>query len=134
MKGYLLDTCICVFLFRNKFGIDEKLKKISFSNCYISEITLAELRYGAYKSNQTEKNLVLIERFAEKVNIVPFSETIDFYAKEKNRLNKQGTPIEDFDLLIASAAHCRELRLVTDNLKHFKNINGIEIENWVERS
>lgn len=78
--------------------------------------------------------MALIERFAEKVNIVPFSETIDFYAKEKNRLNKQGTPIEDFDLLIASAAYCRELRLITDNLKHFKNINGIEIENWVERT
>jgi tRNA(fMet)-specific endonuclease VapC len=133
MNGYLLDTCICVFLFRNKFDIEKKLNQIGFSDCYVSEVTLAELRYGAYKSNRTEHNLDLIERFAEKVNIVPFAETIDFYANEKNRLNKQGTPIEDFDLLIASAAYVRNLKLVTDNLKHFKNVQGLVVENWVER-
>ena len=55
------------------------------------------------------------------------------YANEKNRLNKQGTPIEDFDLLIASAAYVRNLKLVTDNLKHFKNVQGLVVENWVER-
>ncbi len=133
MNGYLLDTCICVFLFRNKYDIAKRLNQIGYKDCYVSEVTLAELRYGAYKSDRTEQNLDLIERFSEKVNIVPFAETIDFYAKEKNRLNKQGTPIEDFDLLIASAASVRKLTLVTDNLKHFKNVQGIVIENWVAR-
>lgn len=133
MNGYLLDTCICVFLFRNKYNVEEKLNQIGYKDCYVSEVTLAELHYGAYKSDRTEQNLDLIERFSEKVNIVPFVETIDFYAKEKNRLNKQGTPIEDFDLLIASAASARKLTLVTDNLKHFKNVQGIVVENWVVR-
>jgi len=133
MNGYLLDTCICVFLFRNKYNIEKRLNQIGYKDCYVSEVTLAELRYGAYKSDRTEQNLDLIERFSEKVNIVPFAETIDFYAKEKNRLNKQGTPIEDFDLLIASAASSRKLTLVTDNLKHFKNVQGIVVENWVVR-
>ena len=133
MNGYLLDTCICVFLFRNKYNIEKRLNQIGYKDCYVSEVTLAELRYGAYKSDRTEQNLDLIERFSEKVNIVPFAETIDFYAKEKNRLNKQGTPIEDFDLLIASAASSRKLTLVTDNLKHFKNVQGIVVENWVAR-
>jgi len=133
MNGYLLDTCICVFLFRNKYNIEKRLNQIGYKDCYVSEVTLAELRYGAYKSDRTEQNLDLIERFSEKVNIVPFAETIDFYAKEKNRLNKQGTPIEDFDLLIASAAYSRKLTLVTDNQKHFKNVQGIVVENWVVR-
>ena len=133
MNGYLLDTCICVFLFRNKYNIEKRLNQIGYKDCYVSEVTLAELRYGAYKSDRTEQNLDLIERFSEKVNIVPFAETIDFYAKEKNRLNKQGTPIEDFDLLIASAAYSRKLTLVTDNLKHFKNVQGIVVETWVVR-
>ena len=133
MNSYLLDTCICVFLFRNKYNIEKRLNQIGYKDCYVSEVTLAELRYGAYKSDRTEQNLDLIERFSEKVNIVPFAETIDFYAKEKNRLNKQGTPIEDFDLLIASAASSRKLTLVTDNLKHFKNVQGIVVENWVVR-
>lgn len=133
MNGYLLDTCICVFLFRNKYNIEKRLNQIGYKDCYVSEVTLAELRYGAYKSDRTEQNLDLIERFSEKVNVVPFVETIDFYAKEKNRLNKQGTPIEDFDLLIASAAVARKLTLVTDNLKHFKNVQGIVVENWAVR-
>lgn len=75
----------------------------------------------------------MLDAFVEKVNVIPFLETIDFYAREKNRLSKQGTPVEDFDLLIASAACCRGLTLVTDNIKHFKNIKDLEIENWVER-
>lgn len=45
----------------------------------------------------------------------------------------QGTPIDDFDLLIGAAAVQQDLILVTDNIKHFKNIQGLAIENWVER-
>ena len=71
MNGYLLDTCICVFLFRNKYDIAKRLNQIGYKDCYVSEVTLAELRYGAYKSDRTEQNLDLIERFSEKVNI-PF--------------------------------------------------------------
>lgn len=133
MKRYLLDTCICVFLFRQKFGIAEKLSKLNSTQCYISEVTIAELKYGAYKSNRIEENLKLIDELIEKVNIVPFAESIDIYAKEKNRLRAQGTPIDDFDLLIASSAIQTNAILVTDNTKHFVNIDGLTLENWVER-
>ncbi len=133
MKRYLLDTCICVFLFRQKHDIAKKLASIDSSRCFVSDVTIAELKYGAYKSNRTKENLELIEQFVSKVNVVPFAETVDFFAQEKNRLRSLGTPIEDFDLLIASAACTRNLVLVTDNLKHFANIEGLVIENWVER-
>lgn len=91
------------------------------------------MKYGAYKSNRPKENLNLIDRFISKVNIVPFAESVDFFAQEKNRLRSLGTPVEDFDLLIASAACSRNLILVTDNLKHFVNVKGLVIENWVER-
>lgn len=133
MKRYLLDTCICVFLFRQKFGIAEKLSKLNSTQCYISEVTIAELKFGAYKSNRIEENLRLIDELIEKVNIVPFAESIDIYAKEKNRLRAQGTPIDDFDLLIASSAIQTNAILITDNTKHFVNIDGLTFENWVER-
>lgn len=133
MKRYLLDTCICVFLFRQKYGIAEKLSELQPSQCYISEITIAELRYGAYKSNRVEENLQLIDELVAAVNIVPFAESIDVFAKEKVRLLSQGTPIDDFDLLIGAAAIQQDLILVTDNVKHFKNIRELVIENWVER-
>jgi tRNA(fMet)-specific endonuclease VapC len=133
MEGYLLDTCICAFILRKKYGIKEKLDQLSASQCFISEVTFAELKYGAYKSGRAEENLTLIENMLSKINIVPFVESIDFYAKEKTRLTSQGLPIDDFDLLIAAAAQARNLVLVTDNLKHFQRIDGITIENWVKR-
>ena len=67
----------------------------------------------------------MIDRFIRLINIVPFTDSIEFYAQEKNRLRSLGVSIEDFDLLIGSA--------VTDNVKHFANIKGLAIENWVKR-
>lgn len=81
----------------------------------------------------TKENLESIEQFISEINVVTFAESIDFFAKEKNRLCLLGTPIEDFDLFIASAALSNDLILVTDNLKHFVNIEGLSIENWVIR-
>lgn len=133
MRRYLLDTSICVFLFRDKYGIEKRLDSIGASQCYVSEVTIAELTYGAYKSNRVEYNLNMINRFVSSVHVVPFIDAIDFYAREKNRLRAMGTPVEDFDLLIASAAASHDLVLVTDNLKHFRNISGLQVENWVNR-
>lgn len=133
MKGYLLDTCICVFLFRRKHGIDKRLKGIDVRKCYISEVTIAELKYGAYKSDRVAENLLLIENLISRVNVVNFAESIDFFARKKNDLRKKGLTIEDFDLLIASAAITKNLVLVTDNTKHFQRIEGLTLENWVER-
>lgn len=133
MKGYLLDTNICVFLFRKQFDIEERLNAVGLKNCFISEVTIAELMYGAYKSNRIEENETLVRHFIERVKIVSFAESIMNYAKDKNTLRGNGTPIDDFDLLIAASAKSRNLILVTDNIKHFKNIPNLTIENWVER-
>lgn len=133
MKGYLLDTNICVFLFRKQFDIEERLNAVGLKNCFISEVTIAELMYGAYKSNRIEENETLVRHFIERVKIVSFAESIMHYAKDKNTLRANGTPIDDFDVLIAASAKARNLVLVTDNIKHFKNIPNLSIENWVER-
>jgi len=47
MEKFLLDTNICVFFLKGKFNLNEQLKKDGLQNCCISEITLAELKYGA---------------------------------------------------------------------------------------
>ncbi|MBR1465800.1 MAG: type II toxin-antitoxin system VapC family toxin [Bacteroidaceae bacterium] len=132
MKGYLLDTSICVFLFRKHPKVTEQLNKIGYSRCFISDIVLAELRYGAYKSDFVEDNLKLIDNFVKKVHVLPFADCIDVYAKEKVRLKKIGRPIEEFDLLIGCAAKTAGLTVVTHNLKHFSHIEGIDMEDWVE--
>ena len=91
------------------------------------------MKFGAYKSELCEQNLLIIKELVSKIDIVPFIEGIDIYGKDKVMLQRKGAPIEDFDLLIAYAVKARDLTLVTDNVKHFKGIEGLRIENWVER-
>lgn len=133
MKGYLLDTSIIVFLFRDKYDVASKLDAVGLENCYISEITIAELQAGVEKSSSKRFNQTMLDKFVQIINVIPFSSVIKRYAIEKVATDKQGTPVADFDLLIACSALENNLVMVTDNVKHFAPIPGIEIENWIER-
>jgi len=133
MQGHLLDTNICVFYIRGKYALNKKLEIIGLNNCYISEITLAELKYGAECSNKVAENKALIDEFAKEINVLPISDSFDVYATEKAKLRKTGNLIDDFDLLIAATAISNQLILVTDNTKHFNRIGAVIIENWIER-
>jgi len=92
-----------------------------------------ELRFGAYKSEKKEENLRTVNDFISKVSVVPFAETIDAFCQEKLRLKRLGTPIEDYDLFIGCAAKVAGLTLVTDNVQHLSRIEGLQIENWIQR-
>jgi predicted nucleic acid-binding protein len=68
---YLLDTNICIYFFKGQFGLIEKMRNIGFHNFAISEITLAELIYGAEKSQRRIDNLCLInEDFRKFIELV----------------------------------------------------------------
>ena len=130
---YLLDTNICVHFLRGKFGMIEKFLEIGTENFAISEITFAELVFGAENSSNPKKNLELIEVFTNQIVILPIFNAIYLYGKEKTRLRSKGLMISDFDLLIGCTAVDREMVMVTENLKEFERISGIKIENWVRR-
>ncbi|MBK8672430.1 MAG: hypothetical protein IPN93_05425 [Bacteroidetes bacterium] len=49
MKKYLLDTNICAYFLNGKFDLEVKIDKVGFENCVVSEITIAELKYGVEK-------------------------------------------------------------------------------------
>lgn len=131
---YLLDTNICIHFFRGKYNLDSRFKEVGISNCSISEITLAELIYGAENSSNKEKNLKLIESFIKNLTIIPIIDCIYFYGSEKARLRKAGIMISDFDLLIGATAVSGDFIMVTENLNEFQRIEGINIENWIKRS
>ena len=130
---YLLDTNICVFILRQKYGVGERMLQAGVSNCFISELTYAELLYGAECSDNPEKNKTLISRFLSRIRVVPIKDAIPLFAKEKARLRKDGTLVEDFDLLIGTTAVKEGLTMVTENTRHFQNIDGIQLDNWVVR-
>ena len=133
MKGFLLDTNICIFALRDKYGVNERLEEVGRDQCYVADVTVMELRFGAYKSGKKEENLRIVNDFVSKVNVVPFADAIDAFCQEKLRLQSLGTSIEDYDLFIGCAAKVAGLTMVTDNVQHLSRIEGLQIENWIQR-
>ncbi|MBK7427514.1 MAG: type II toxin-antitoxin system VapC family toxin [Saprospiraceae bacterium] len=130
MRQYLLDTNICIYYMKGLFDLDKKFASVKIENCFISEITLAELKFGVENSKAPAKNQKALDNFLTGIQILPIFEAIDTYAKEKARLRKSGRTVDDFDLLIGSTSVAFELTLVTNNTKHFENIKNIKLENW----
>ena len=131
---YLLDTNICVFFLRGKFNLDEIIKQKGKENCFISKITVFELRFGAENSDNPEKSHKAVDLFVNGISIIPIYSSIKKYAKEKVRLRKSGKPINDeFDLLIGVTASENKLVLVTDNERDFENLENLTIENWFRK-
>lgn len=136
MKRYLLDTNICIFLLRGQYDIAKRLDKVGLENCYISEITEAELKYGAELGRRKglKQRTEQLQEFLASIQVLPIGDAIDLYASEKARLRLAGTPVDDdFDLLIGSTAIVNDMVMVTENFKHFKHFADIRLENWVER-
>lgn len=137
MKKYLLDTNICIYYLKKQFDLDKKIIQVGFENCYISEITLAELLFGVenaeeeYKERNLNKYKELEELFEERV--IPIRDAFELYAIHRAKLKKTGKQIGDFDTLIAATALAHEMILVTRNVKHFERIEGLEIENWIDK-
>jgi tRNA(fMet)-specific endonuclease VapC len=131
---YLLDTSICVFFLRGKLKLDELIHEKGRENCFISEITVIELRYGAENSDNPLKSNKAVDNFLSGISIIPIYGSIRRYAKEKVRLKKLGKPMHDeFDLLIGVTSIENKLILVTDNVKDFERLEGIKVENWFKR-
>jgi tRNA(fMet)-specific endonuclease VapC len=130
LKRYLIDTNIAIYFLNGKYGMKEKLNTIAPRSIYISEITVAELKFGVENSDRIEENKQSLYKFLLDIEVLPIYHSIDLYAKEKARLRKQGISLDDFDLLIAATSITHNLIMVTNNTKHFKNVSQIILEDW----
>ncbi len=129
---YLLDTNICIYLLNGNAALNEKVANIGISSLSITNSVLAELYFGAFNSRRTAENLDRIKRFKKNLNIMPDSEaSAEIFGRIKSNLKSKGRRIDDFDILIASIALKDNYTIVTNNLKHFSQIDGLKIENWL---
>ena len=127
---YLLDTNIVVFLLKNKVEVVNRIRETGLKNCYISEITIAELKYGATKSPRAEHHHKILSEFLSTIQVIPIIDLLDDYAVERVRLEKLGIRIDDFDLLIGITAVVNRFTMITNNVKHLGRIKNIKIEDW----
>ena len=126
---YLLDTNVLVAMFRGQHGIREAILKAGFSNCAVSEITLAEILTGAYKGGY-ERHAHEIAFLHDNFTIIPIGSSIDIYARLRASLEQQGLSVDSLDLLIASSAINGKMTLVTHNSRHFARIPGLKTVDW----
>ena len=132
MIRYVLDTNVLIDVLRDRpQGIRERIQEIGIDNCVVSDITVYELYTGVAASTAPERNKELLERMFEKLAVIPASDAYWTAAREKARLAKAGTPIEDKDLLIGCTALEYGLTLITGNSKHMGRIQGLKIESWI---
>jgi tRNA(fMet)-specific endonuclease VapC len=128
-KIYLLDTCVCIALLKKSPNVIQHLREIGSSNCRISDITLAELYFGAFKSGK-EKHFNDVNEISKLFEKYPIKYTRK-YGEIRWELEKQGLRIGDMDMFIAATAIEEDLVLVTGNVKHFSRVTGLKIENWM---
>ena len=127
----MLDSNICVYILRGKKGMREQLQRVGWDNCCISEMTVAELLYGAECSGEIEENKKEVLSFCADIEIIPVGVALSEYAHQKATLRKKGSLIDDLDLLIGSTAVAIDCIMVTENVKHLNRIENIQIENWI---
>lgn len=126
----MLDSNICIFFIKGQYELNKKIAEVGEQNCFISEMTVAELKYGIENSNTIETMRVIVEAFIPKFAIFPIYNSLNVYAKEKAKLRKQGLMLDDFDILIGATAISNDMIMVTNNVSHLNRLDNIIIEDW----
>lgn len=125
----MLDTDLCIRVLRDRpRGLREKFNAEAESLC-ISIVTLAELLYGAEKSNRPIEGRGRVEAFAARLDVLPFdAQAAAHYADIRAELERRSQVIGPYDLMIAGHARSRGLIVVTGNLDEFTRVAGLRAE------
>ncbi len=134
----LLDTCTVVDVLRGnrpqfRARIGEALE--AGTRLAISSLVLYELTYGALISAKPQVELALIDSFVAHTHIEPWSADDGLVAARiRADLKKIGLRIGAMDILIGSQALNRGWSLVTENIREFVRIDGLNIIDWSDPS
>lgn len=131
---YMLDTNICIYIMKNKpEKVLQRFQEELDSGLCISSVVLAELEYGMRHSADPVRNEQALLRFLLPLSILPFGPAAaSEYGEIRAWLQSRGTPIGPLDMLIAGHARAEGLVLVTNNVREFARVSGLELENWAE--
>lgn len=142
---YMLDTNICSYIIKNRpIQVLHKFKKIDVHSCVISAVTLAELKYWVARNKKIHQrsknsgdpkvNERVINDFVSHLIVMDFDDlAADVYGKIRAELEANGTLVGNADLMIGAHAISLKATLVTNNIKEFKRLPGIELENWLHK-
>jgi len=132
MLKYMLDTNIVIYLIKRRpielLGV---FNQHAGQMC-ISSITLAELLHGAEKSSKPDHNLLQVEDFISRLEVLSYgNKAASHYGDIRADLEKKGTPIGVNDLHIAGHARSEGLTLASNNVREFERVEALRLVNWV---
>ncbi|MBV9992467.1 MAG: type II toxin-antitoxin system VapC family toxin [Alphaproteobacteria bacterium] len=132
MLQYMLDSDTCIYIGKaSPSKLVERFNRVGNQIC-ISTITLAELFYGVENSGRRAGNLETLDGLVGRLTVLPFSaDAASHYGQICVELQKAGTPIGPYDMLIGAHARAEGLVLVTNNEREFRRITGLRVENWI---
>jgi len=128
---YLLDTSTCIFALNSERQVVDAMRRNRDKGVCISTITLGELEYGVFNSKYQESNRNRLQSFAPLIQCLEFDTyAAHQYGRLRADLKRSGCLIGHLDMLIAAHAMSRALILVTNNVKEFSRIDGLEVVDW----
>ena len=131
MLRYLLDTNIAIFVLRNRSAQLQARFVEARGELAISSVSVAELAYGAEKSERPTENRRAVEEFLALLDVLDFDSAAASHSGQiRASLAAAGTPIGGYDVLIAGQARSRGLVVVTNNTCEFERVSGLLIEDW----
>jgi len=130
---WMLDTNVCIAIIRcQPESALKRLRGKAIGQVGISSITLAELEFGAAKSQRSEQARLALAEFLLPLEIAPFDDAAAAaYGPVRAALEKKGKPIGPLDTLIAAHALALGTVLVTNNTREFARLPGLSVEDWV---
>ena len=127
--SYLVDTDWAIDYLNGQDRTRKRLEEIEESGLALSIISLAEVYEGIYYSKDPEGNEKALLDFLQDVTLINIDEEISrLFGKERGRLRAVGKMTSDFDLLVGITARRYGLTLLTNNRRHFQNIDGLQVE------
>ncbi|MDR1061510.1 MAG: PIN domain-containing protein [Clostridiales bacterium] len=130
---YALDTNIISYILNGNAALDERLNAVTKSGnkVVIPLMVYYEARRGLLNNNAINKMRVF-EKLCAKLNVNNLTTSdMNTAAAIYDKHKRAGTPIDDSDILIAAQCINNDYTLVTNNVKHFNNIDGLTFENWI---
>lgn len=129
---YLLDTNVCVmYLNGRSAAVRERLLATRPEEMAVCSVVKSELFYGAFRSNNPKRTLERQQAFLSRFVSLPFEDEAALLAGQiRAALASAGTPIGSYDLQIAAIALSNNLTLVTHNIREFRRVDQLKIEDW----
>ena len=130
---WMLDTNICIAIIRRQPEVAiKRLRGKSVGQVGVSAVTVAELQYGAAKSSRPEPARLALSEFLLPLEVAPFDEAACArYGVIRAKLEAAGKPVGPLDTLIAAHALSLGVVLVTNNLREFRRVPGLTVEDWL---